>query len=453
VASGHRSCRRYGHGRWEAIIDPILTPLFVSAIAGATGLAATSAAVTLTAAALTSITVGIITTAAGYLLTTLFAPKVPRPEDGHVPIQQSIPYRIFGYGQTRIAGAVMCLEEYSNDLYLITALVGHPIASFEEFYLNDDQIEFVDPFDGTAEGGPNQVAIGPKGQYGVGCDLWWRLGLPGQTVLTDFVTGLNGMWDAAAVGTGQAYMAMRCIGLVNPETFTKRYPSGRPQPSAVMRLAKVWDFRDEDQDPTDPTTWSWSNNSVVCLAHFECFNEFGPQRDYTKALLPVIDLWKAEADVCDEPIPLDAGGTQPRYQLGGWSTAEIDPKATRLSMLSTFDGWMAERGDGALVIVAGKYRAPTVTLTDDDISGFYIEGDIPAENVINSVHVAFNSPEHAYSEVEADPWEDEEDQATQREACSPPPCSSIGPKTTAWRGVSRNGNSTERGRPFAAASR
>ncbi|MGQ3280195.1 MAG: hypothetical protein ACT6WE_27135, partial [Shinella sp.] len=89
--------------------------------------------------------------------------------------------------------------------------------------------------------------------------------------------------------------------------------------------AYVWDFR-IDEDPSNPAAWVFSRNAALIMAWHQCFSEFGHRRDYTKAILPVIDMWKDEADVCDEDVPLQGGGTEKRYLCDGFATAEHDPK-------------------------------------------------------------------------------------------------------------------------------
>ncbi|MCC7623182.1 hypothetical protein, partial [Klebsiella variicola] len=114
----------------------------------------------------------------------------------------------------------------------------------------------------------------------------------------------------------------------------------------------------------------FSKNSVLCLLWHECFNPFGTKRDYTRAILPVIDMWMEEADVCDEDVAKASGGTEKRYECNGFDSAERDPKAGTNAILATMDGWMADRGDGALLIVAGKVREKyIVEITDADILG------------------------------------------------------------------------------------
>jgi len=139
----------------------------------------------------------------------------------------------------------------------------------------------------------------------------------------------------------------------------------------------------------------------------QCFNEFGHRRDYTKAILPVLDMWKEEADICDENVPLNGGGTEKRYECNGWDTAENGPKAATNSILAACDGWICERGDGALLLTVGKFRESRCgTLTDADIVGHQIQHDVLPEDAVNQLVPRFTYPATDYTSSDTDFFED-----------------------------------------------
>lgn len=370
-----------------AAADPIFTPIFTSLLIGGLGVTASTAGV------IAPILTGIVTTAIGIGLSLLFAPKPPRPENGQFAIQQPTPPRAFGYGRARTAGYIMLLEESFESLYHVAALVGHRIAGVVATYLNDDQVTVgVDGF----------VEAGEDGRYGDDTiQMDYRLGLSTETAYALVVDGVP-EWTTNHRGDGIAsgMMVARDVGPVN---FAKRYPYQRPQPSWVLDLARVFDPRDGGQSWNSPGSWEWSDNPALCILHFECFSPFGPRRDYQTAILPVLDLWIAEADICDELVAKKTGGTEKRYTLGGISTTEHDPRTVRTAMLQACDGWMAERGDGTIVLVVGKYRAPTVTLTDDDIAGWFWQDGIANEDRADMMAAAYTSPDHGYVTIDTDP--------------------------------------------------
>jgi hypothetical protein len=185
------------------------------------------------------------------------------------------------------------------------------------------------------------------------------------------------------------------------------FPYGPPSPSVEGDWAYVWDYRDPAQSPTNPNTWAWTRNCALIIAWHLCFNEFGFRLDYQKALLPVIDLWKEEADICDEPVALNGGGTEPRYECNGWDTAENGPKSGLNAMLSACDGHLVSRGDGARILTVGKFReSRCATLTDADIVGHQIQYDVLFEEEINRLIPKFTYPDTNYTTTDTDFFED-----------------------------------------------
>jgi len=380
--------------------DPIITPIVTAIFAAASiPTAVTIAGMTFSTVAIAT---ALITTAIGLALAYAFAPKPkpPVPENGSFPFQQAIPPRIYAYGRCRIGGATMLLEASDSFLFHITALTGHRISAFNQFYLNDDPVTIA---------ADSTVAAGSDGRYESGSvKLTGRLGNVPETAFS--CPGLEGIWTANHRGDGCATMWMSCDA-GSGRDFSKRFPYQRPQPSAVIDAALVYDWRDPSQNLANPSTWSFSRNPALMLAHFLCFNEFGAKMDFNAAISPVIDLWTEAADICDELVPLKAGGTERRYRAGGWTTTEQDNRSTVQTLLNCCDGHFVLRGDGAAILRAGKYKSPEVTLTDDDIAGFVLQSDVTSEDKINFASATYTFPSASYSTVETDPVINTADQA------------------------------------------
>ncbi|MDW9761648.1 hypothetical protein GOB02_19005 [Sinorhizobium meliloti] len=395
--------QRYGLGCTtslysEVLFDPIFTPIF-TAVLGTGGFA-----IGATTISYASIASAIATTAISIGLQAALAqsPKPPKPEDGRAPLNQAIPYRIYAVGRTRLAGARMMWEAVGSNLYSVQAIAGHRIKSFNRFYLNDDEVTVVD----------NVVTpLTTGGRYGAGSAnvrLYTRLGANPETPYTELVSalGADGIWTDDHRGDGQASLAMRAHNADAQDQQTA-FPYGAPSPSVEIDGAYCWDFRDPAQDPADQGTWTWTRNSAVICAWHLCFNEFGFGLDYTKALLPVIDLWKEEADVCDELVPLKGGGTERRYECNGWDTTENGPKSGLNAILSTCDGHLVTRGDGARILTVGKFReSRTATLTDADIVGHQVQYDVLFEDECNRLVPKFTYPATNYTSCDTDFFED-----------------------------------------------
>lgn len=376
--------------------DPIFTPLFTSFFT-AIGFGATTAGV------LGSLTTALVTTAITVGIQAAMAPKPPKPEDGKAPMTQSVPPRHWVIGTTRMAGAFMLWEAVGPMLYAVQAIAGHPVQSYNRYYLHDDEV--------TLSG--NDVMGLSDGRYANQLvQIYTRFGANPETPYVAMVEAFSssGIWTNNHRGDGQASVAM-VARTPKAKDFSTRFPFNIPRLSVEVSGAKVWDFRNPAQDPENPATWTFSKNPALQLAWHWCFSEFGHRRDYRTAILPVLDMWMEEADVCDELVTITGGGVEKRYECSGWDTTEREPKVGTNSILGACDGWLCERGDGALLFTAGKFReSRVVTLTDDDITGHRILYDVLFEEEINRLVPKFNYPDVGYSTSDTDFFEDEDRQ-------------------------------------------
>lgn len=372
--------------------DPIFTPLFVSLGFSTAGIAGT----TISAASIAS---AIATTALTFGLQMLMAPKPPKPEDGKAPKTQSVPYRMWCVGTNRLAGAFMLWETKGKTLYSVQAVAGHRITSFNRFWLHDDEVTL--DVDGNTTQPDNK-------RYGNNVRIETRLGLPTETAYAEFVSAFSSenIWTNDHRGDGTASMSMR-VTATSADKQAAKFPYGVPNVTAEVNGARCWDFRDSGQSPTDPETWTFTKNAAIVLAWHLCFNEFGERLDYTKAILPVLNMWKEEADICDEAVPLFGGGTEKRYECNGWDTAENSPKAALNAILAACDGHLVVRGDGARILTVGKFReSRCTTLTDADIIGHSLQYDVLFEDEINRLVPKFTYPQTDYATADTDYFED-----------------------------------------------
>ncbi|RWX28965.1 hypothetical protein EHH54_31825, partial [Rhizobium leguminosarum] len=193
---------RYGLGNSTSLystvlFDPIFTPLF-TAVFGTAGI--TIGATTITFASIAS---AIAVTALSIGIQMLLAPKPPKAEDGKSPLTQSIPYRIYAVGRTRLAGARMLWEAVGSDLFSVQALTGHRIKSINRYFLHDDEV--------TLTG--DRVNTATNGRYGKGAahvDIYTRLGLSTETAYAALVAKLSAsdIWTSQHRGDGQSSIAM-----------------------------------------------------------------------------------------------------------------------------------------------------------------------------------------------------------------------------------------------------
>eukprot|EP00913_Durusdinium_trenchii_P008088 g7585.t1 len=375
--------------RRDPIFTPIFTAVFGTATIGATSITVASVA---SAIATTALTIG---------LQAALAPKPPKPEKGKFPLQQAIPFRIWGVGRNRTAGAFMLWESSPSEtaLYAVQALRAHRIKSINRFWLHDDEV--------TRDADGYVVALG-KRYASSSVRIQYRLGLPIETAYEMAVDmfGSLGLWTNNHRGDGQASTFL-WASAAKAKDQAKRFPYGIPMLSVESDDAACWDPRDPDQDPEDPDTWTWTQNTALHIIWWLCFSEFGFRLDYNKAILPVLDMWIEEADICDEDIPNAGGGTHKRYQSNLWDTTENDPKAALNALLAACDGHLVNRGDGARILTVGKFReSRCATLTDRDIIGHRIDYDVLPEDEINRLVPTFTYAETGYTTTDTDYFED-----------------------------------------------
>lgn len=397
-------------------------------VANASYVALTGLGVSTATAAVVSSYAASITIAAGATLSyvgpaLLFAPKVPTPEYGRSVRKQPIPDRVSGYGRARVGGAYMLYEtDGTNEGLALNVFAMHDglIAGWVTIYLNDQTVTV---------GGDTYVETGPDLRYGKFGDLVrieTRLGEPTETNYSALTAIASGVWPSNARGDGVASLMMIAKGK-EKENFPRDYPNGLPLPSAVGDLQYCWDPRlgargtiIDDADKAASATWvGGSQNPILQLLDYMTNEETGMGLPLSR-FLPNIAAWEAAADVCDEAVPLAAGGTIPRYQSGGLylhSTAPADVQAT---ILATCDGWMTQDATGCFTIQAGEYVEPTVTITEAHIINLSRQFYREDERATNEIVVSYTDPTFDFTEVETTPWRREADIAARGDVRSQP---------------------------------
>lgn len=335
-------------------------------------------------------------------LSYLVKPDVPKPNDGTQPLKQAIPPRPFGYGRCRISGSYMLFEnpeygapgdEYSYD---VLALHQGEIGGIVHYFLNEDLV-YLDGSDLVFHfANDDDRRYGIDGTQAVLIET--RLGLDTETAYTTVTAALPELWTSAHRGDGIASLMLRCRANSNLENFPKTFPRGLPKPSVVADLSAVYDPRIDD--------FTVSTNPVLQLLDYLTSEDRGLGLDWDDVIEPVDDGLMDEADICDELVTKADGSTEKRYQSSGWAYLTTDPAEVIGALLASCDGWMAEAGDGTLVLKVGKYRAPTITLTDDHIVGFSIDHGVPDEEVVNEIRFSFTAPGNDYRAADGNAFQD-----------------------------------------------
>jgi len=290
------------------------------------------------------------------------------------------------YGRARVGGVVTFLTTdqgaSGNFLHLFVTLAGHEIDAVEKLYLDDREVIF---------GGGGFF---PDPRWGAAGTIWQDLvfmgvstGADDQAANPDLVSQsaalFPGLWT---VNHRQRGCAGAYLILVFSETL---YPSGIPTIQFLVRGRKVY-------DPRTGLT-QWTDNAPLCLADYVAQPRFGFGAGYGGprgvSITPLIE----SANLADESIGLNGGGTEKRYTLNGSFDTSRSPKDVLTSMQACIAGGPITPIQGLWNIRAAKYRAPVMGLTADDVvSGLRVQAKQSRRDTFNGVKGTFISPENGY---------------------------------------------------------
>jgi hypothetical protein len=340
-----------------------------------------------------------IAAAAALALATLFKPKGPKPEQQERAIKTALPPRVSAYGTVRLYGAYI-LFATNEDGYATDAWAFHDgrVNSIVRHYLRDVQV--------TVSGGFVQKKDGEFGN-GDTIRIGTRLGLATETAFTELIARIPGIWTAQHRGDGvvTACMISKPVKAAN---FSDVYPAGGPDAnilSLVVQAQRVFDWRDPSQSPYNPDSWKFSDNAALCTAHYYMVRAY---KDWDTHFAPTVAFWTDAANDCDTSVPLKAGGTEKRYRVALAHKHTDQHKTTIGNLLAAWDGFIAPRGDGALVPWSGRYVEPDQAdlIGPGEIISYSWDYGVVDEDQFNEIAVSYLSADHDYTVVDATAWQD-----------------------------------------------
>lgn len=244
------------------------------------------------------------------------------------------------YGRMRVGGQVVFISHSGQDnkyLHMAIVFASHEIQAYDEIWFNDKKIWQ----DGT---GP---LAGFQGSWGSYVLIDRKYGTPTQSASNQLI-GANFQWTSDHKLSGIAYIAFRL------EWDQDRFPQGVPNITAVIRGKKVYDPRNQ--------VTGYSQNPALCLRDY-MISEYG--LDEIAANIDDTSIGNA-ADLCDEQVDLDGGGTQDRYQCNGVIDTNNQIKANIEQLLASMGGKLTYSG-GKYFVDGAEYKTPTYTFTEADV--------------------------------------------------------------------------------------
>lgn len=208
--------------------------------------------------------------------------------------------------------------------------------------------------------------------------------------------------------TGMAYVHLRYKLTGNSKKADSPFAS-----SITTRItirgegAALPDPRDPAHDMADQSTWTWDadaarNPALQLLFYLLGYRIQNPVTSewllaVGKGISPAridLDSFAVAANICDEMVATQAGGTEPRYRTDGvWS--EGDNPTTVLDMLKASMNADLDDVNGKLrlTVFHNDLAVPDAEFTDDDIlDGFEWEESPPLDQTSNIVRGVFTDP-------------------------------------------------------------
>lgn len=286
------------------------------------------------------------------------------------------------YGLQRIGGVYTFIHTFpaapaansNQNLALVVTIAGHEINSVEKIFFDGEEVVFGSGFPGLATS-PSKYAAKVYAQINFGTDA--------QTALSQLVADAPDKWTATDTQSGRAHVYLKLIWDANS------FPNGVPDIVFEVKGKKVY-------DPRSATT-VYSNNAALCVSDYLMDTKYGlgiPLADIDSA------TWIQAANDCDEAVSLITGGTEARYTCNGSFSSDDSPKNILEQMLTAMDGSIVYVG-GKYKIYAAKYRAPSITITEDDVVGeIAVQTRISKRDSFNAVKGTYTSPQNNWEETD-----------------------------------------------------
>jgi len=277
----------------------------------------------------------------------------PKPKE--VTVRQSdAPWQVI-YGRMRVGGVISFVHPHYDGLFLVITLAGHQIDSILNVYLNEDRINF----GGTPD--PRWALSGTRPDGTVNTGYFDRvfnainIGATDQTAQPDLVTQSSlyfpGMWtaDHRQRACAHTFMILR--------SSQEAFPDGLPDIAFEVAGKPLY-------DPRIPG-YAYSNNAALVIADYLMDTRIGLGIPLEKI---DIDRLIDAADVCDEVVPSILDANEKRYTIDMVFDVEETKQEVLEKMVTAIGGHITYVG-GKWKIWPGEWRAPSITLTEDDLRG------------------------------------------------------------------------------------
>ena len=293
------------------------------------------------------------------------------------------------FGETPCATDIIFAEQIGDEVVAyVVAAAAHEIDSFGELYINDELV----PFSGTAAGGDwSGVLIRAT-----------RTGAENQTAIT---IPDSTKWEASSAGAGIAHYSLRFDASNDGEN---KLGGGIPtRITQVVKGSKVYDPRldstrggDGAHRVGDQSTWEWSDNWALIVAHYLLGYRNNNQLIYGVGVSADDIDWPqviAMANVCDETVD-----GKPRYRVGGIIPTTQDHAGIIGQLEAAIDGKVSKIGGKYYIWAPHNDLIPSGVIDDSVVlreAGVSFTPSGPIGDLFNTARGRYIDPDTLYQPV------------------------------------------------------
>jgi hypothetical protein len=261
--------------------------------------------------------------------------------------RQSITNARILYGRRRAGGVIVFFHPRTVGKkfyrYFVVAITGHRCKGIVQFMLNDEVVS-VD--------GSGKVTSGP---YANAAWLWFERGDENAAANSTFTSECAPKWTTAHRGRGVSKLYAKF------EMTDAVVGAGFPNMTVIV------DGKDDIRDPRTGVVGFTRNAIAVFYDWMRMPREEGGFGAYADEMPD--DAWlSAQANVCDEQVPLRAGGSEERYAFDSLIEVGSAPADIRQTFVTCCAGTYTYSG-GRHLMRPGYWVPVTATLDEDDLAG------------------------------------------------------------------------------------
>ena len=312
--------------------------------------------------------------------------SVPRQKTQAIIDETDSP-RVRAYGRVLLGGIRAFFESDDGKLYQIVVSHHGPVDGLTRFWIDGEPVESWDPATGEVK----------RYKY-----IWFRDGSGSGGDYEPVLIRFPALWTPQHRLQGQATFCTQW-GDPSDEDFAKEFPKGpHTNVQAELRASRVRDMQGN---------LVYSENASLII------RDYLTHQDGWRIPAAMIDndSFGRFVQICGQPVPLRAGGTEPRYRICGHYALDDAPKDVAGRMLAACDGQVYQTPEGKVGILGGAWSEPDVTITADDILELSVEDGFDPFTDFNILKGSFASPAHNYQMTEVPDRRDEADLALQGE--------------------------------------